>query len=56
MDEETKQSLMAMETRILGRIENTETKLLRAFMGWGRATDAKLRITELERKLLEKGL
>jgi hypothetical protein len=35
MDEETKQALQAMENRILERIENTETKLLRAFMGWG---------------------
>ena len=71
MDAETKQALEAMELRILERIEATETKLLRAFMGWGRTTDAKLRslplieermgsmeerITDLERKNLERGL
>ena len=71
MDAETKQALEAMELRILERIEATETKLLRAFLGWGRTTDAKLRalplfderlgsveerITEVERKLLERGL
>ena len=32
-----------MELRILERIEATETKLLKAFLGWGRATDVKLR-------------
>jgi hypothetical protein len=34
MDAETKQALEAMELRILERIEATETKLLRAFLGW----------------------
>lgn len=71
MDSETKQALEGMELRILERIEATETKLLRAFLGWGRTTDAKLRslpliderlgsmeerLTEVERKLLERGL
>jgi hypothetical protein len=71
MDTETKQALEPMEMRILERIEATETKLLRAFLGWGRTTDAKLRalplfderlgsmeerITDLERKNLERGL
>jgi len=70
MDDETKQALEAMEARILERIEATETKLLRAFHGWGRTTDAKLRglplidermgvmeerVSELERKVQERG-
>lgn len=70
MDAETKQALEAMELRILERIEATETKLLRAFLGWGRTTDAlralpliderlgsmEDRLSEVERKLLERGL
>jgi hypothetical protein len=50
MDDETKSTLKAMEARIMARFEQTderihdvETKLLRAFVGWGRAKDAKLR-------------
>jgi hypothetical protein len=50
MDDDTKQAfealeakMEAMQIRLLERIEQTETKLLRAFLGWGRATDAKLR-------------
>jgi hypothetical protein len=77
MDDDTKQAfealeakMEAMQIRLLERIEQTETKLLRAFLGWGRATDAKLRalpllderitnmeerVSELERKNLERG-
>ena len=78
MDAETKQALEAMEARIMKRFEETDekihdtkTRVLRAFLGWGRTTDAKLRalplfderlgsmeerITDLERKNLERGL
>lgn len=60
-----------METRILERLEQTETRLLSGFHGWSTtmelrmkslpATDQRLAVLEdrlaaLERKLLEKGL
>jgi hypothetical protein len=71
MDEELKQALEGMEARLLDRIEATETRLLKAYMGWGQSVDLKLktvpliearmnvaeeRITELERKNLQRGL
>ena len=78
MDKDTKQALETteariegMETRILERLEQTETRLLSAFHGWSTtmelrmkslpATDQRLSVVEdrlsaLERKLLEKGL
>jgi hypothetical protein len=78
MDDELKQAFQdietrmdAMETRILERVEATETRLLKAFLGWSSTSDLKMkslpliearmnvvedRITELERKNLEKGL
>ena len=81
MDDELKQAFAAINKRFDQiderfnqtdeRIHDVETKLLRAFMGWGRTTDAKLRslplieerlsgfeerLGELERKNLERGL
>ena len=71
MDGDTKPTLGAMETRILERLEQTETRPLSAFHGWSTtmelqmkslpATDQRLAVLEdrlaaLERKLLEKGL
>jgi hypothetical protein len=78
MDDELRQALEAMETRmeavetrILERVEATETKLLKAFLGWGQTIDLKMkafplieermsvmegRLGDLERKLLERGM
>jgi len=68
----------AMEARIMARFEqtderihDTETRLLKAYIGWGQSIDLKMksvpliearmnvveeRITELERKNLQRGL
>jgi hypothetical protein len=71
MDDETKNALEGMGTRILERIEATETKLLSAFHGWARPIETRMRslpaiderlgymeerISAVERKLLERGI
>jgi hypothetical protein len=72
MDNELKQTLSAMESRIAERIHDTETKLLKAFYEWARPADSRLnktlpalderlgwveqRLAELERKNLERGI
>jgi len=51
MDEDVKQTLTAMEGRmgamegrILGRIHDSETRLLSAFYGWGKPIESRLRL------------
>ena len=71
MDDGTKQALEAMETRILERLEQTETRLLSAFHGWSTTMELRLkslpateqrlsvledRLSALERKLLKRGI
>jgi hypothetical protein len=61
----------AMESRLLERIEQTETKLLSAFHGWSTTMELRLkslpateqrlfvvedRISAIERKLLDRGI
>jgi hypothetical protein len=43
MDDELKQYLGAMETRINERIEKTETKLLTVFHRWSRSMEIRVR-------------
>jgi hypothetical protein len=54
MDNELRQALEAMETRmdarmetmetrILERVEATETRMLKAFMGWGQTIELKMK-------------
>jgi hypothetical protein len=46
MDEGTKAALNNLETRLLERIEKTETTLLKEFRKWAAPIDASLRITK----------
>jgi hypothetical protein len=46
MDNEIKAELEAMETRLLERIERTETTLLKEFRKWAAPIDASLRINK----------
>ena len=43
MDEELKQYLVAMDTRLAQGTERTETKLLSAFHGWARSMEIRVR-------------
>ena len=43
MDDDLKQYLEAIEARINARIEKTETTLLRAFHGWSRSMEIRVR-------------
>lgn len=78
MDAETREAfeqvnkrMEEIETRILERVEMTETRLLKAFLGWSQSIELQTkelpnlnqrmhliesRIAEVERKLLEKGM
>lgn len=71
MDDGTKQALEAMETRILERMDQIETRLLSAFHGWSTTMELRLkslpateqrlsvledRLSAIERKLLERGI
>jgi hypothetical protein len=61
MDEELKQALDTMEARILERIHDVETHLLRGFEGWSNAINLRLkaiplideRVAQLERRVTE---
>jgi hypothetical protein len=71
MDDELKQALTGLETRLLEGIQDTETKLLSAFYNWARPVESRInkqlpgiderlgwleeRIAALERKNLERG-
>ena len=45
MDDELKEHLAALESRLTERIERTETKLLAAFHGWARSMEIRVRNT-----------
>jgi hypothetical protein len=46
LDNETKAALEAMETRLLERLERTETTLLKEFRKWASPIDANLRVSK----------
>ena len=61
MDDDLKQTLEAMEARILERMHDVETHLLRGFEGWANAINLRLkavplideRVSQLERRVTE---